>query len=93
MSYLRRFRLDTIKIDQSFVRNMVDNENDASIIRAIIALAHSLKMIAVAEGVESLQLKDALEEMGCDEWQGFLNSKPLPANEFEKRFLLDAKQI
>jgi EAL domain-containing protein (putative c-di-GMP-specific phosphodiesterase class I) len=43
--------------------------------------------------VESLQLKDALEEMGCDEWQGFLNSKPLPANEFEKRFLLDAKQI
>lgn len=93
LSYLRRFRLDTIKIDQSFVRNMVDNENDASIIRAIIALAHSLKMTAVAEGVESLQLKDALEEMGCDEWQGFLNSKPMPANEFEKRFLLDAKQI
>ena len=90
LSYLRRFKLNTIKIDQSFVRHMLDNENDASIVRAIIALAHSLKMIVVAEGVESLEQKNALREMGCDEWQGYLSSKPLAADQFEKRFLLES---
>ena len=90
LSYLRRFKLNTIKIDQSFVRHMLDNENDASIVRAIIALAHSLKMNVVAEGVESLEQKNALREMGCDEWQGYLSSKPLAADQFEKRFLLES---
>lgn len=89
LSYLRRFKLDIIKIDQSFVRNMTVNENDLTIVKAIIALARSLKMTVVAEGVESIEQKNALQEMGCDEWQGFLNFKPLPADEFEKRFLLD----
>ena len=86
LSYLRYFKLHTIKIDQSFVCNMMAKENDASIVRAIIALAHSMKMNVVAEGVESVEQKDALREMGCDEWQGYLNSRPLAADQFEQRF-------
>ncbi len=87
LSYLRYFKLDTIKIDQSFVGNMSTHENDAAIVRAIIALAHSMKMRVVAEGVETLEQKNALGEMGCDTWQGYLNSRPLAADEFEQRFL------
>ncbi len=93
LSYLRRFKLDTIKIDQSFVRNLLNNESDASIVQTIITLAHNLKMIAVAEGVESLDQKNALQAMGCDEWQGYLNCKPLPADEFEKRFLVETTSV
>lgn len=88
LSYLRYFKLDTLKIDQSFVRNMLVNVNDASIIRAIIALAHSMKMNVVAEGVESAGQKEVLDEMGCDEWQGFFNCEPLAADRFEQQFLL-----
>ena len=87
LSYLRHFKLDTIKIDQSFVGNMLAQENDATIVRAIIALAHSMKMSVVAEGVESTEQKEALAAMGCDEWQGYLNSRPLAADAFEQRFL------
>ncbi len=88
LSYLRYFKLDTIKIDQSFVRNMVAKTHEASIVRAIIALAHSLQMNVVAEGVELAEQKDALRDMDCDEWQGFLNCEPLPVAGFEQRFLL-----
>ena len=88
LSYLRYFKLDTIKIDQSFVRNMVAKTHEASIVRAIIALAHSLQMNVVAEGVELAEQKDALGDMGCDEWQGFLNCEPLAAAGFEQRFFL-----
>ncbi len=87
LSYLRYFKLDTIKIDQSFVGNMLTHENDATIVRAIIALAHSMKMNVVAEGVESTEQKEALAAMGCDEWQGYLSSSPLAADEFEQRLL------
>ena len=87
LSYLRHFKLDTIKIDQSFVSNMLAHENDATIVRAIIALGHSMKMKVVAEGVETREQKNALEEMGCDMWQGYLNSVPLAASEFEQRLL------
>ena len=92
LSYLRYFKLDTIKIDQSFVGNMMTHENDATIVRAIIALAHTMKMRVVAEGVETLEQKNALGEMGCDKWQGYLNSRPLTADEFEQRFLAGVAQ-
>ena len=92
LSYLRHFKLDTIKIDQSFVGNMLAHENDATIVRAIIALAHSMKMNVVAEGVESTEQKEALAAMGCDEWQGYLSSSPLAADKFEQRLLAGAAQ-
>ena len=88
LSYLRYFKLDTLKIDQSFVHNMMTKENDAAIVRAIIALAHSMKMTVVAEGVELAEQKMALREMGCDDWQGYLSCAPVPAPEFEQRFLV-----
>ena len=87
LSYLRDFKVDTIKIDQSFVGNMLTQEKDAVIVRTIIALGHSMKMRVVAEGVETMQQRDALQTMGCDIWQGYLHAKPLSAPEFEQRLL------
>ena len=92
LSYLRDFKVDTIKIDQSFVGNMLAQENDATIVRAIIALSHSMNKQVVAEGVESVEQKIALGEMGCDQWQGYLHSMPLPAPEFEQRMLAGGVQ-
>ena len=87
LSYLRRFKLDTLKIDQSFVRGMSSNTVDLSIVNAIIALAQSLKIKVVAEGVETAEHRDMLRDLRCDEWQGHLICEPLPAEEFERRFL------
>ena len=84
---LRRFKLDTLKIDQSFVRGMSSNTVDLSIVNAIIALAQSLKIKVVAEGVETHEHRDMLRDLRCDEWQGHLICEPLPAGEFEQRFL------
>jgi diguanylate cyclase (GGDEF)-like protein/PAS domain S-box-containing protein len=92
LSYLRDFKVDTIKIDQSFVGNMLTQEKDAVIVRTIIALGHSMKMRVVAEGVETIQQRDALQAMGCDKWQGYLQSKPLSAPEFERRMLASEVQ-
>ena len=87
LSYLRDFKVDTVKIDQSFVKNMLTKENDATIVRAIIALAHSMKLGVVAEGVETVEQREELRKMGCDLWQGYLYSKPWPAAELEQRLL------
>ncbi|MBL8512086.1 MAG: EAL domain-containing protein, partial [Betaproteobacteria bacterium] len=87
LAYLRRFRLDTIKIDKSFVRDVVDNMDAAAIIAAIVALAHSLKMNVVAEGVETTEQERLLVMLGCDETQGFLHSEPLAVEQFEALFL------
>lgn len=92
LSYLRDFKVDTIKIDQSFVGNMLAQENDATIVRAIVALSHSMQMQVVAEGVETPEQMAALREMGCDQWQGYLHSRPLPAHEFEQRMLANEVQ-
>ena len=81
MSYLRRFPIDKLKIDRSFVRDL-DCEVDASIVQAIISLAHSLKLKVVAEGVETPVQLQFLRSLGCDQYQGFHFSPPLPAREF-----------
>jgi len=79
LSYLKRFNIDTLKIDKSFVAAMPENTEDVAIATAVIALARSLDMSVVAEGVETQAQSDILRELGCDEIQGYLLSRPLPA--------------
>ncbi|HLP98629.1 MAG TPA: EAL domain-containing protein [Sideroxyarcus sp.] len=86
MSYLQRFDIDYLKIDQSFVRNMVSTPGDQAIAEAIIVMAHKLGMKVVAEGVETVEQRDMLIAAGCDFGQGYLFAKPMPAAEFD-RFL------
>lgn len=78
LSYLKRFPFDKIKIDRSFVSQLVVGSEDAAIVRAILAMGHSLGMIATAEGVESAEQFDYLQVEGCDEAQGFLLGRPMP---------------
>jgi diguanylate cyclase (GGDEF)-like protein/PAS domain S-box-containing protein len=84
LNYLKRFPIDRIKIDQSFVRDVTRDPDDAAIAAAIIAMAHSLELTAVAEGVETEAQLDFLRAQSCDEMQGYLFSRPLPAAEFEE---------
>ena len=79
LAYLKRFPLDALKIDRTFVRDLPDDADDAAITKAVISLAHSLNLKVVAEGVESLAHLDALRSYGCDEIQGYYISRPLPA--------------
>ncbi|MBF0139349.1 MAG: EAL domain-containing protein [Magnetococcales bacterium] len=83
LNYLRRFPIDTLKIDRSFVNNCVENADDGSIVRTFIGLAHSLGLAVVAEGVEHEIQGQFLKEEGCDVIQGFYFSRPLSAEAFE----------
>jgi diguanylate cyclase len=83
LSYLRRLPLDQLKIDQSFVRAMPNSANDAAIAKAVIELGRNLGLEVIAEGVETVAEWDALFDMGCDRFQGFLFSRPLPRPDFE----------
>ena len=85
MSYLQRFPIDKLKIDRSFVKDLVSRAEDASIVRAIISLAHGLKLKVVAEGVETFEQLKLLQALGCDQYQGYHFSPPMPAGEFEQR--------
>jgi EAL domain-containing protein (putative c-di-GMP-specific phosphodiesterase class I) len=82
LSYLRRFPLDKLKIDRSFIRDLMKNPDDMSIVRAIISLAHSLRLRVVAEGVENADQLEFLRELGCDQYQGFFCSPAVPAEAF-----------
>jgi diguanylate cyclase (GGDEF)-like protein/PAS domain S-box-containing protein len=82
LSYLKRFPVDSLKIDQSFVKNVGAEPDDEAISLAVISLAHSLRLKVIAEGVESAAQLDFLHLHGCDEIQGFYFSKPLEAAEF-----------
>ncbi|GAB1722922.1 MAG: EAL domain-containing protein [Nitrospira sp. CR1.1] len=90
LSYLQRFPLSRLKIDQSFVRDLLTNENNVKITRAIIAMAHSLNLSVLAEGVETEGQLARLREEGCDEVQGYLFSRPVCAEEFETLLKGDA---
>jgi EAL domain-containing protein (putative c-di-GMP-specific phosphodiesterase class I) len=83
LSYLQRLPLDQLKIDYSFVVNMLTDQNDATIASAIVALGQNLKLEVIAEGVETEEQRLFLADHNCKAYQGFLFSQPLPLPEFE----------
>ena len=91
LSYLKYFTADILKIDKSFIRDVADNSTDAAIAKAIISMAHSLHLKVIAEGVETEQQLAFLISNRCDEMQGYLFSRPLPADEFEKLLITKKK--
>lgn len=81
LSYLKRFPFDRLKIDQSFVRDLLHDKHDLEIVRAIIAMGKALSLQIIAEGVETLEQRDMLDALGCDLFQGYLIGRPSPASE------------
>jgi len=90
LSYLKRFPVDIIKIDRSFVRDVPHDADDASIVTGIIALAHSLRLDVVAEGVETEAQLRFLRDQSCDILQGYYLSQPVPAEQFARDILSKA---
>ena len=84
LKYVRQFPIDTLKIDQVFVRQLVADSTDALIVRAITSLALSLKIGLVAEGIETAEQRDFLRDQGCTTGQGYFFSVPLTADEFSR---------
>lgn len=84
LSYLKKFDIDYLKIDQSFVRNLAQDSDDMALCEAIIVMAHKLGLKVIAEGVETEQQRDLLSSADCDYAQGYLYSRPIPPEEFEK---------
>jgi diguanylate cyclase (GGDEF)-like protein/PAS domain S-box-containing protein len=86
LAYLKRFDIDFLKIDQSFVRNLAPGSDDMALCEAIIGMAHKLGIKVIAEGIETAEQRDLLAAAGCDYGQGYLFSRPVPAAEFGKLF-------
>jgi EAL domain-containing protein (putative c-di-GMP-specific phosphodiesterase class I) len=83
LSYLQRLPLDQLKIDQGFIRDILINPNDAAIAKMVVALADSLGLTVIPEGVETEAQREFLVNLGCRHFQGYLFSRPLPIQEFE----------
>ena len=90
LSYLKKFPLDGLKIDQSFVFGLLANPDDAAIVSSTIGLSKQLGLSVIAEGIEDGATAEFLVRMGCEEGQGYFFGRPMPASEFEARFLNDA---
>ena len=87
LAYLKRFAIDKLKIDHSFVKDLADDRNDLAIAAAVVAMAQALEMTVQAEGVETEGQLALLHELGCAAFQGYLRSPPVPAEAFGRRFL------
>ena len=83
LNYLKRFAIDKLKIDRSFITDLPQDLNDAAIVQAVVSLARSLQLRVTAEGVESRPQLDFLRAVGCQAYQGFLGARPMTAAEFE----------
>ena len=88
LQYLKRLPLNQLKIDQSFVSDLVSGENDQAIVRTIIAMAHGLNLDVIAEGVETAEQLQVLRQNGCQHFQGYLFGKPVPIEQFEQALRL-----
>ena len=84
LSYLKKLPINAIKVDRSFISDLTLNQDDSAIVRAIVAMAHSMKLRVTAEGVETLDQLAFLKVIGCDEMQGYFVSRPVPAEQFEE---------
>ncbi|HEX5126755.1 MAG TPA: EAL domain-containing protein, partial [Rhodocyclaceae bacterium] len=93
LSYLKRLPVNILKIDRAFIKDIVDDSSDAAIVRGIVALAKTLKLDVVAEGVETAAQLRILQDIGCDYVQGYLLSKPLPAEQFAETMLVIKQTI
>ncbi|MBC8006956.1 MAG: EAL domain-containing protein, partial [Prolixibacteraceae bacterium] len=93
LAYLKQLPIDTLKIDRTFVRDIESDADDAAIIKAIIAMAHSLGLRVTAEGVETQGQLTALQKLRCDHYQGYLMSRPVPADDFSQRFLQPVEAV
>ena len=93
LSYLKKFPLDVLKIDRSFVAGMVNSADDRAIVGATIAMSRQLGLSVVAEGIENSLTVDLLRSFGCQQGQGYLFGQPMPAAEFEKRFLEKSRGV
>jgi diguanylate cyclase (GGDEF)-like protein len=82
LAYLKNFKVDKLKIDQSFVRHLADDQDNQSIVRAVVDLGRALGMRVIAEGIEGREQMEILSSLGCDEGQGYFFEKPLPVDEF-----------
>jgi EAL domain-containing protein (putative c-di-GMP-specific phosphodiesterase class I) len=87
LAYLRRFPVDMLKIDRSFLGGVPQDDRDAAIVRTIVAMARNLGLSVVAEGVETTAQLEFLREIECDEAQGYLLGKPMAAQDFVQTFL------
>ena len=83
LAHIKRFPIDVLKIDQSFIREIPQSGDDMAISSAIIAMGHSMGLAVLAEGVQTQAQLDFLRERGCDRFQGFLRSRPVPPDAFE----------
>jgi EAL domain-containing protein (putative c-di-GMP-specific phosphodiesterase class I) len=92
MAYLRRFPIDKLKIDRTFIGELMSRADDASIVRAIVSLAHNLRLKVVAEGVETSEQLELLRSLGCDQYQGFCFSPAVPAPQFAELLVASRKQ-
>jgi EAL domain-containing protein (putative c-di-GMP-specific phosphodiesterase class I) len=88
LTHLRRFPIDVLKVDRSFVNGLGTNRNDSSIVRAVVGLARAMELTTIAEGVERPDQAEQLATMGCDHAQGYLFGRPVPAEDLAERLLI-----